>query len=120
MASGGSWLERAVALLLVAVCLQAGSFRDLEDANDWYFGTPDYGAVTLTGARKALAIRAQADDALGNELSPDANDPSAFGAAPRRGPALDLIAFVSRGPLAGLVVSHPLPLRPDPTGPPRA
>jgi hypothetical protein len=47
------WLVRAVALLLVLVGLQAGSFRDLDTGDAPYYGTADYGAVVAVEARLA-------------------------------------------------------------------
>jgi hypothetical protein len=115
----GGWFVGAVALLLVAIGLQAGTFRNLENAKDWYFGTLDYSAAALPGARKSLVLRAQAEGeqdkepAFGAEDAP-AVDSSSFRRAPAR------TAFTRDELLVAPDVSHPLRLLPDPTGPPRA
>ncbi len=110
---------RAVALLLVAVGLQAGSFGELTDAQKWYFGVPDHGSAVLNEHRRALATRAEADTELDGEPALGAEDPPA--GEPRRGwPVPGLAKLTRHAPLAEREVSHPRQLLPHPTGPPRA
>lgn len=50
------WVVRWVALLLVFVGLQAGSFRDLDTGEQRYFGTADYHAAVAPEAGKPQAL----------------------------------------------------------------
>jgi len=113
MKGARDWFLRAVALLLVALALQSGSFGELTDAKKWYFGSPDHSSAVLPELRKALAKRAEADAALGADDAP--------GAAPlRSAPVVARTAFTGHAPLAAREVPQPPRLLPDPTGPPRA
>jgi hypothetical protein len=47
------WLVRAVALLLVLVGLQAGSFRDLDTGHERYYGNDDYTSAVRPEVRKS-------------------------------------------------------------------
>ena len=98
------WLVRTVALLLVLLGLQAGSFRDLDAGHERYYGTEDYSAVVRPEARKPDAVppplpAAQPPGALQAALFPASLTP------PRR--------FTG----ARAFARHRIP---DPTGPPRA
>ena len=110
---------RAVALLLVAAGLHAGTFRDLDDVQDWYFGAPDYSAAVLPEARKSLATRAQADGTLDGEAAQGSDDAPALVARSAR-PVPAQASFARGTQRASPDPSLPLRLRPDPTGPPRA
>jgi len=110
---------RAIALLLVAAGLHAGSFRDLDNVQDWYFGTPDYSAAVLSEARKSLATRAQADGTLDHERTQASDDAPALGPHFAQ-PVATQTAFARGARHASPDTSVPLRLRPDPTGPPRA
>lgn len=50
------WLVRSIALLLVLIGLQAGSFRDLDTGEQRYFGTADYHAAVAPESGKPLAL----------------------------------------------------------------
>lgn len=119
-AGQGGWFVRAVALLLVAAGLHAGSFRDLDDVQDRYFGTPDHSAAVLLEPRKALAPHAQAGSPQTKDPALGAHDaPAAL--ALRTGPPAAALARDSRhAALAAPDVFLPRRLLPDPTGPPRA
>jgi len=118
-ATVGGWFVRAVALLLVAVGVQAGSFRDLADAKNRYFGTLDYRVAVRPEPRQGLAPRAQADRTLESDPAIGTGDVPA--AAPLRSwPLPARTAFTRRSPLAATDSSRPRRLLPDPTGPPRA
>ncbi len=116
----GSWFVRAVALLLVAAGLHAGSFRDLDDVQDRYFGTPDHSAAVLLEPRKALAPRAQADSPQTKEPALGAHDAPSALALRAWSPAAALSRRSRHAPLAAPDVVLPQRLLPDPTGPPRA
>jgi hypothetical protein len=100
------WIVRNVALLLVLVGLQAGSFRDLDTGHEWFFGTEDASAAVMSEARKA-------DPSI--DRLPAASAPSAFPVPVRVRAALRLRAAPesSGAPSARAYL-------PSPTGPPRA
>ena len=95
---------RTVALLLVLVGLQAGTFSDLDAGDERYYGTEDYSAVVRPEARKPDVI------------------PLPLLAAQPPGAPLALLVCALRPPSR-----RPAGVRafaryrvPDPTGPPRA
>lgn len=96
-------IVRAVALLLVLVGLQAGSFSGLDSGDERYYGTEDYSAVVRPEARKPDVIPV----------------PLPAAQPPRVAPATEFAAFAA---LAQAETGNALPqrLRPTPTGPPRA
>ena len=98
------WPVRAVALLLVLVGLQAGSFSDLDMGDERYCGTEDYSAVVRPEARK-----------------PDAVPPPLPAAQPPGAPQTAL-SSASVTPALHRAGARAFPKHhvPDPTGPPRA
>lgn len=93
---------RAVALVMLLIGLQAGSFGDLSASDERYYGTPDHSAALRPEPRKPDAV--PLPDAAAQP--PIARRPA--GAQPR--PAL------SRTDAGGF----PAHVVPDPTGPPPA
>lgn len=98
------WIVRAVALLLVLVGLQAGSFRDLDAGHERYYGAENYSAAVRPEARKPAAV----------PVEPPAAQP------PRLAPATGFTAFAPLAQAATGGNALPQRLRPAPTGPPRA
>lgn len=98
------WLVRTVALLLVLVGLQSGSFRDLDTGHERYYGTEDYSAAVRPEARKSD---------LGPVEPPAALPPRRNGSAPVTDSSVP-------ARLAGGGDASPRRFLPDPTGPPRA
>ena len=96
-------IVRAVALLLVLVGLQAGSFSDLDTGDERYYGTEDYSAVVRPEARE-----------------PDAVPPPLPTAQPPGAPMAllfsPLLPPTRRPPGVRAFPQHRVP---DPTGPPR-
>jgi hypothetical protein len=99
-----SWIVRSVALLLVLVGVQAGSFRDLYAGHERYYGTEDYSAAVRPEARKPDVVPV---------------DPP-FAQPPRRVAAPPFTAFASPARRATGGRASPRRLLPDSTGPPRA
>jgi hypothetical protein len=97
------WLVRAVALLLVLLGLQAGSFRDLDAGHERYYGTEDYSAAVRPEARKPHAV------------------PPPLPAAQPPGAPLALLDFALLPPTRRPADVRAFPQHhvPDPTGPPR-
>ncbi|HEU4647403.1 MAG TPA: hypothetical protein VFS80_17745 [Burkholderiales bacterium] len=98
------WLVRAVALLLVLVGLQAGSFQDLDAGHERFYGTDDYTSAVRPEVRKS-------------EL--DSVEPQPAQDRPERQAAMYRVIEIpsaSATPVALL----PQRFRPAPTGPPRA
>lgn len=96
------WLVRAVAMLLLLVGLQAGTFRDFDSSHQWAAGADDGTVAVLTEGRKADG------DAVALQAA----------ALPR--PAcreLPGALRLARHSVGARALSHHLP---DPTGPPRA
>lgn len=96
------WVVRAVALLLVLVGLQAGSFHDLDTSHERYYGTEDYSAAVRPEARKSEGVPVEPPS-----LPNDADRPAIASRASASPVA------VSRGRAAPARRLHP-----DPTGPP--
>ena len=99
-----SWIVRSVALLLVLVGVQAGSFRDLYAGHERYYGTEDYSAAVRPEARKPDVVPVH---------PPSAQPPRWVAEAP-------FTAFASPARCATGGGASPQRLLPDPTGPPRA
>jgi hypothetical protein len=98
------WAVRAVALLLVLVGLQAGSFSDPDTGDERYYGTEDYSAVVRPEARK-----------------PDAVPPPLPAVQPPGAPQTALSsALVTPARHRTGARAFPKHRVPDPTGPPRA
>lgn len=98
------WIVRTVALLLVFVGLQGGSFRDLDGGQQWVYGADNGVAAVLAETREPDAV----------PLTPPAAQPPRVARAPL-GMAFAAPARTVRGSRAFLPHLHP-----DPTGPPRA
>jgi len=98
------WLVRSIALLLVLVGLQAGSFRDLDAGHERYYDTDDYASAVRPEVRKS--------DLDTVEPQPAQDRPVGRTAAHR---AIE-IASACAAPVA----HPPQRFRPAPTGPPRA
>ena len=99
-----SWAVRSIALLLVLVGLQAGSFQDLDAGHERYYGTDDYTSAVRPEVRKSEL------DAVEPPLAQD--QPVAPMAAHRG------IEIAATGAAPAAHPSHRY--RPAPTGPPRA
>jgi hypothetical protein len=98
------WLVRAVALLLVLVGLQAGSFQDLDTGHERHYGTDDYTSAVRPEVRKS-------------DL--DTVEPQPAQARLER-PAAVYRAIQVPSTRATPVAVLPPRFRPAPTGPPRA
>ena len=99
-----SWIVRSVALLLVLVGVQAGSFRDLDAGHELYYGTKDDSAAVRPEARKPDVVPAH---------PPPVQPPRWFSEPP-------FTAFASPARRTTGGRASPQRLLPDPTGPPRA
>jgi hypothetical protein len=97
-------IVRAVALVLMLVGPQAGSFSDLDTGGERYYGTEDYSAVVRPEARKPQAV------------------PLPLPAAQPPGAPRALLVCALRPPIRRPAGGRAVPqhLVPDPTGPPRA
>lgn len=98
------WIVRAVALLLVLVGLQAGSFQDLDAGHERYYGNDDYTSAVRPEVRKS--------DLDGVEAQPAEDRPERPAAVYR---AIEIPS--TRATSAALPAPR---FRPAPTGPPRA
>ena len=98
------WFVRSVALLLVLVGLQSGSFQDLDAGQERYYGAQDFSAAVRAEARKT-------DPVLGAGSAADA--PTAL-------PRALMVARAPQRSRALGIACLPQYLLPDPTGPPRA
>jgi len=99
------WVVRSVALLLVVVGLQAGSFRGFDNSRQWVHGADEGAATVLAEVRKPHAKPAP---------------PSAAASPPRpaRGDSSVALTLTERSRGSARAASrHHVP---DPTGPPRA
>jgi hypothetical protein len=98
------WLVRAVALLLVLVGLQAGSFQDLDNGHERYYGNDDYTSAVRPEVRKSDLDSVEPQPAQDRPVDPS--------------PAHRTIEIASAcATPAALLLPR---FRPAPTGPPRA